>query len=156
MSSLEGFEFFLEVICPPFMLFIGIFGNIVIVAVLSRKKFRHNTSRNFLRVLAVNEMIAILTIVPYHGTAFNINLLYLNDAACKAFSYLAYTFPAVSSWLLVYINIERLATIKPYRAVANLFQKKWFQTVILVIIFFWNSAANIGRLFVELVTETEE
>ena len=138
------------------MLFAGIIGNVVIIFVLSRKRFKRFPSREYVLILTVNEIFGILTILPYYGSAFNIDMLHLNNKTCKTFSYLSYTFVTFSSWLLVYINIERLATIKPYRAVANLFQKKWFQTVILVIIFFWNSAANIGRLFVELVTETEE
>lgn len=156
MSSLDGLVFFLDVICPPFMLFIGIFGNIVVVTVLSRKKFRYNTSRNFLRILAINEMIAILTILPYHGTAFSFDLLYSNDIACKIFSYLAYTFPSFSSWLLVYINIERLVTIKPYRKPVKYFQKKWFQILVLVVILVWNILANIARLFASLVSENDE
>ncbi len=99
-------------------------------------------------------MIAILTILPYHGTAFNINLLYLNETACKTFSYLAYTFPAISSWFLVYINIERYVTIKPYRLATQLFKKVWFQITVLIGILVWNILINTGRLFAELVYET--
>ena len=67
---LKETEYYLENIHPIVMVGVGIIGNIIVFSVLSRKKFKHVPSINYLKLNAINDILGILTILLYHTKIF--------------------------------------------------------------------------------------
>ncbi len=106
------FKLILEKICPIFMIAFGLIANFFIILIFLRKPFRSSTSNNYLLVLAIFDVFSILTLFPYSETTNGVKFVHINEFTCKLFTFLAYFFPANSSWLLAFISIERLFSIK--------------------------------------------
>ena len=139
MNFLDGIEYFFSMIYFPIVVIFGILANVIIIVVLSRKAFDKTPSRSLLRILAASDLSAVLGIIPYYGSAFGISInsfVYYSNLCCKVAYFWLYYNPAVSSWLLVMISIERFISIR-YRKV-TLYQNKIFITCIVMFIAFWN------------------
>ena len=98
----------------PISLIVGLCGNILSVAVLSRKRMCVFTTSVYLRFLAVVDSLVLLFSVlrdlVYHYT--NIDFGELSDLTCKIFQWLNYTVTALSGWILCAIAIDRLIAVK--------------------------------------------
>lgn len=149
----EWAEYILEVFFPPIMLVFGIVGNIFVVTILSGKKFKNVSSLNYLRILAVNDALAIFTIIIYHGQSINLNILYVSQLSCQLNAFVAYNSPAVSSWILVYISIERMLYVKANTNLMQLFKKKTFQAGMLLIILIWNGVIYASRAYYTVLVD---
>ena len=109
------------------MVVFGLMSNVVIFLVFKRSEFNKSLPRNYFCLLAITEAISLISIVPYHLTVSGIFIYTWNVYCCKIFSFIRYFFPAVSSWLLVIINIERFVSVN-YKSIV-IFGQQWFQTV---------------------------
>ena len=125
----------MSLIVPAGMFVFGTFSNLIVFLVYIRKQFEKNP-RNFFCVLALNDIFSLFTSLSYNFANVGINFLFSSLMTCQFFHFLGYFFPAISSWLLVLINIERLISIK-YRKITWLYRFK-FQAFIVFIVYFWN------------------
>ena len=123
-------------VCPMMMLFIGLIGNVLIFLVYSQKRFKNSASTGYLKIVAVSDLLSIMTILPYGVTLAGITFLNINQLTCKIFTFFSYFFPTNSSWILTLLNIERMINIK-YSTVKML-NRKSFQIMLLFFIFSWN------------------
>ena len=139
MNFLNGIEYFFNMIYFPIVVIFGILANVIIIVVLSRKAFDKTPSRSLLRILAASDLLAVLGIIPYYGSAFGISLnsfVYYSNFCCKLAYFWLYYNPAVSSWLLVMISVERFIFIRYRKVTIN--QNRIFITCIVIFIFIWN------------------
>ena len=132
--DLLGFLF--AIIIPVFLVSFGLLSNTIVFLVFRRKRFKKTVSRNFFCLMSITESIALSTLIPFNLPGYNVEALTFSEYSCKIFTFSGYFFPAVSSWLLVLINIERFISVKHRRIIV--FGETWFQILILSILFVWN------------------
>ena len=134
---------FVTVTLPIVVFFVGVLGNIMIIAVLVRDKFKKVSSRKILCALVLNDLLSTLTILVYHGSAFNFNFIYENKFVCQFLVFLNYEFGVVSGWTMCLVNIERLISIK-YSNV-KIFVDNWSFSLILLVVYGWNFGIYFAR-----------
>ena len=134
---------FVTVTLPIVVFFLGVLGNMLIIAVLMRPKFQNMSSRKILCVLSLNDMLSIMTILIYHGSAFDFNFIYENKIACQILALFYYQFGAVAGWTMCLVNIERLISIK-YSQV-KLFVDNRIFTIILLLLYGGNFGVYLAR-----------
>ena len=101
-------------VISPILMIVGISGNLLSLAVLSRKRLHFTTTSVYLRLLAIVDtgvlLFPVLRNVIFYYTAVNIRAL--SVVACKFHSWLSTSVLAVSIWLLPVIATERLILVK--------------------------------------------
>jgi hypothetical protein len=118
------------------ILVLGVVGNILIILVYSRKNYKKYSSILWLQFLAMADGFAVFMTLPYIFSGFQINLFEYSSFTCKIFYFYQYFSPAVSSWFLFIVNIERYTSIKHRNK--KVFSNKLFIAFVLVFIFVWN------------------
>ena len=152
---MEFFGLLLETIFPTFTILFGLIGNIIVLIVFSDKRFKNSASKNYLQILAINDGLAVLTLLPYSGTMFAKKLLYVNEFNCKTYTFIAYYITANSSWLLAFINLERLFQIK-YSQI-KIFKRVRFQIFLVIIIITWNLVFYLIHIpYINLFTKSND
>ena len=101
-------------IVPPLLLVVGVIGNMVSIAVLSRQRMRHTTTSVYLRLLAVFDTVVLLVVLPRKLVYFHssVNIKDLNVFACKLVSFLTASSVTLSWCFLSIITIDRLILIR--------------------------------------------
>ena len=79
-------------------------------------------------------MISIVSVIPYSLDAYGLKVLERNQFSCRFWTFLSYFMPANTSWLLVFISIDRLYGIRNQ----NRRYTFVFQLIIVVLILIWN------------------
>ncbi len=99
----------------PVLIFVGVFGNSLSVAILQSSTFRRAPSSFILSALAVVDSGVLLTGLLRHWirglTLGRLDVRNLSDATCKAHYFFTYMLPHLSSWTLVLMTIERLISV---------------------------------------------
>ena len=108
---------FEDKILPSTIIFGGIAANLLVIIVLSSKAFKTNPLEpaRFMNILAVNDALYLLVLMfSIDNSVFNyiIPPMVTNIYACKIISFLLLYLNANSSWILVFISLERLITVK--------------------------------------------
>ena len=137
--------YFVTAICPALMLILGIVCNLVVIKILTRKRFQKVSSTKVLCLLAINDMFSIMTIIIYHGDAFKFNAVYTDKIACKVLVFLYYEAGSVAGWTMCLVNLERLIAIRFTKIQA--FVKMWTFILIVFIIYVWNGLIYGARAF---------
>ena len=133
------FENFIVNIFPPFILVMGIIGNSLGFIILSRKKFLKLPIRNFMRFLAFIDTFYLLQIIAdYLTNTFNMDIRMISPLWCKIFVYFNFCLCPMSSWSLVFINVERMISITAPSYLTNIFNKRKFQQILCAIIICWD------------------
>ena len=135
MDPLFNFNMFMNVIIPVAMFVFGTFSNLIVFLVYIRKQLKKNP-RNFFCILALNDILALFSSLSFNFANFGINFLFSSLFTCQFFHFIGYFFPAISTWLLMLINIERLVSFR-YNKITWLFRFK-FQATIVFFVYIWN------------------
>ena len=98
----------------PLLMIVGISGNLLSLAVLSRKRLRHTTTSVYLRLLAIADTGVLLfpvlrNVIHYYN---GVNIRTLSMFGCKFHSWISTSSLAVSIWLLPVIAIDRFILVK--------------------------------------------
>ena len=117
MQSLEvKLSLFEDKILPSIIIFGGMAANLLVVIVLSSKAFKTNPLEpaRFMNILAVNDALYLLILMFSidNSVFYNFMPMLYNIYACKIISFLLLYLPANSSWILVFISLARLLTLK--------------------------------------------
>lgn len=132
------FELFIKAIFPPVIMISGFLGNILLFLVLTRKKFENFPIRTMFRIQAVADSVYLLQFIEdYLAHLYRIDIRNFSSFSCKLFRYLNYSFCPISGWLLVYISLERLVSIRHPFKNSNL-RKSKFQILASIFIVIWN------------------
>lgn len=97
----------------PALCVVGITGNILTLFVLGTKKNRRNSTAIFLICLAVSDTLILMTgsLSEWIVIMWNFDIRSVNGFLCKSHVFLAYYSLQISSWILVFITIERTVSI---------------------------------------------
>ena len=101
-------------IFSPILITVGVCGNLLSLAVLSRRRMSNSTTSVYLRWLAVTDTLVLLI---GNGREFifyvtNIDIRELSDVSCRIHYWLALSITALSGWMLCVLTIDRLISIK--------------------------------------------
>ena len=137
------------------MLLIGLIGNTIGVIVFTKKSFMSFPIRIVFIIDACMNMASL--IFYYFIFAFNnLNPTRIYNVSirwCKMGYFFLYLFNSIDRYILVFISIGRLLTVK-YSDV-QFFQYKWFQLLIICIIVFYNIKLYSPTIFfVTLINQT--
>ena len=125
-------------IITPIFILIGLSGNILSVAVFSRKRMRNTPTSVYLRFLAVVDSLVILTALLRDMVLYYtyIDVRKLSDFSCRFHIYISSTARLVAIWLLCVIAIDRLILVKhPIWAKSKCTKKQSFLTAMALTIF---------------------
>ena len=107
----------LSLYVPPIIFGLGIIGNILSFIVFSTKSMRTSICSIFFRVLAVFDTAALIVgtcLGSWVIETFGFDVTNVSNFTCKVFSFLIYFVTHVSSWVLVFVSIERcIGILKP-------------------------------------------
>jgi len=122
----------LNFILKGLLLLSGLFGNLMMILVFSRKEFIKFPSRNIYIFLVIFNSITLIYFIS-NDLLVNFGIIWYNasEFSCKLYLYLRPTF--ASQYLLVFISIERFITIRfPKNKIIK--KKKFQATVVFVLI----------------------
>ena len=134
------------------ILFLGLFGSIFGTIVLSRKKMENFPARQIYRFLLIIDAI-YLTVQVAADTMDILKFRFrLSNIICKCYIYFNFSVAALSSYALVYISIDRYISI--FFKQIKLITKKWFQNLMIFLIFAYNLCFYVPfLLYIELMTD---
>ena len=132
-------------VLPIIMLILGLIGNSFSFIIFSSKKMKKFSSVNSYKTLALmDSLYLIFRIIESILINNNSNLRTLSSFSCQFVSYLNPAFGPISSWLLVYISIERFITISFPKI--TIIKKTYFELIITMLIFIYNLGYNLPFL----------
>ena len=101
-------------IFSPMFLTVGIPGNILSIAVLSRQRMRHTTTSVYLRLLAIVDTAVLLVAMPRQLVYFYSSVKFqdLSVFSCKFFSFITPTVITLSWCFLPIITIDRFILVR--------------------------------------------
>lgn len=136
MKTEDGFEYFTHYILPPFVLVLGIFGNILGLSILLRKRLAGLPSRNMFCFLLLFDSIYLTNfLINYLEVSFGIVITTTSSITCKIQSYFSYSLATISPMILVFITFERyFEIIYPITLIRN----KRIQLIYLITILIFN------------------
>lgn len=106
-------EYFTYKIFPMLILILGLIGNTIGLVALSNKKLIKIGPIIILRFLFTMDSIYLITIfITYVDNGIGLKYISAFSIACKLFKYICYSLDSISPWLLSYISIDRLVSIK--------------------------------------------
>ena len=129
-------DILLNFVIPFVIMIFGVASNVVIFLVFRRQKFKKSAPRNFFCAMSIMDALSLITIIPYHLPGYDNNILVYSEFTCKFITFTGYFLPAVSTWLLVLINAERLISV--YFKFILTFGQIRFQAASCGLIFTWN------------------
>jgi hypothetical protein len=115
MTAFNDFRYFVKYIFPLAILTFGLIGNTLGIIVLCNKDLKNIGPRNTYIFLFLSDSFYLLQIiVNYFQLAHNLYIGTLSDYSCKLWNYCNYSLATVSSYLIVYISLERcISLIQP-------------------------------------------
>ena len=141
-------NFFLKYVLRILILAIGLIGNLIGIIIFSRKSFRKKIKSCLLYILvASNNMIyLVFRILVDLLINFEIKLRTLSNTSCKLIRYLDFVIGPISSWLLVFISIEKFISIK-YPSRKHILRSTKNQIAFFICILIYNSVFYLPVYF---------
>ena len=108
--SIDAFNSYFNYSTTIILTIFGLLGNITVLFVYTRKKFRNIPMFRYYSISLVFETLELLLIWPYNfDEFFQFNK---NSISCKIVQYLAYLFGVYISWIAVLIPIDRFISVR--------------------------------------------
>lgn len=137
-------DFYILENCFLTIILAGIIGNLLVICVYNRQCFQ-NYSYSFLCQMKsfIDTFILLCCWQNWTKLAFNIDFLYNNVLICVFLSdYFLYVLIIASSWILVFITMDRLvSTVYPSRFCY--LRTRWFQLIFICFTFIYGLTSNI-------------
>ena len=118
---------YVNMVVLPTSICLGMFGNLITIVIMSQQRFAHYASRYFLTALSLADLSVIIT-QPFKTTLFikltGVDILSLSTIGCKVYYWLYRTGKFISSWLVVFLAMERLAAVRYPFSVKRLFSNR--------------------------------
>ena len=135
----------------------GIFANLSVIAVYSRKRFQKEPNQNLWRLLAIVDLVCVTQLWKHfvlHLTDGHFEIETLSSLSCKIIAYTSHLY-AISAWLMVYISVDRFFSIINQK-VSKFIRKRTFQAVTCTLIFLVNLAYfSQALIYIDLVNKTD-
>jgi len=113
MNSEKEASDLLKKIFTPFLLLMGLFGNLLSIAIFSKPHMRKQTTFRYLTYLSVFDLSTLLTGYgqTFFQVYFDLDIRLINEFSCKVHSFLVYFFSQSSSMILICMSIDRTIVI---------------------------------------------
>lgn len=97
----------------PFLLLIGVVGNVLVVVVMRRRRLRRTTTSVYLIALAIADTAALLTRIPpeFFKFAGVGTFSTINEWTCRLEKFSFYTFSDIAIWILVMFTVDRFIAV---------------------------------------------
>ena len=115
MEPIESAFYYVNLILPIIVLAAGIFGNITGIAVLmvrAKQLVKMGPSYIISYLLIADTVYLHQIITSYIIIGLNNNFQLISNLYCKLNRYLSYSLAPISPWLLAYISVDRLISIR--------------------------------------------
>ena len=151
MKNFQNLNFYqkLNFICVSIQAFLGLFGiasNILAIFVLKRKTLNNYPYSFYWRIMAYSDIFILLhTFRHWANFVLDFDLSLVSTFFCKTNDYQPFVASCLSTWLLLLISIDRLVVIV-YPKRLNVFQKRWFQIILVLILITYSLLVNIQLL----------
>lgn len=102
---------------PPFIVLIGVLGNLTTILVLTRSTKKMKSTILYLLILAISDTVFLINTPVRQWLRFTLDYDFRTWGVfvCKTSAYLTYSTYHFSSWLLVAVTLERvLSVLMPY------------------------------------------
>ena len=147
-------DIFLSWILKGLLLVFGLFGNLIGLIVFRRKHMAHFSARLIYIALAIFDSLFLsCSIVRYFFSNENINLLNFSKSTCKLYTYVLYFLSPISSWLLVFLSLNRFISIGHQQI--RMTNKPTFQIWTITAIILYNLLFYMPTLFFISISNTE-
>ncbi len=135
----NSFEFFITYIFPMLVYIFGLLGNILGVLVLSssKKLDKLGPKDTYTYLFLMDTVYLSQLIINYLQFGWGYDATIQSSIACKMYQYFQYSTDAFSPFLIAYISIERLISIK-YPGKKELLRNKKNQFVFFMIVVVYN------------------
>lgn len=122
---------------------LGTFGNILVIIIFFRRSLRKYSYSLYSQVKALGDIfILVYQFRIWSNITWDANLDIVNVFFCKADEYLLYLFCVACLWLLALISMDRLLIVA-YPNRFKIYNKKWFQVILILIAFAYSAGVNI-------------
>jgi hypothetical protein len=112
MTAFDDFRYFVKYIFPIGILVFGLLGNTLGIIVLCNKDLKNiGPKRTYIYLFLSDSFLLVQIIGTYFELARNLYIGTLSDFSCKLWIYCNYSFATISSYLIVYISVERCISI---------------------------------------------
>ena len=104
---------YLWIYCSPWILFLGLFGNILIIVVVKSRKLQNSSTAVYLPMLAVFDSFTLLTgIIPEWLDAMQlVTIKEISGVTCKLEKFLFYVSADTATWILVLFTVDRFVAV---------------------------------------------
>lgn len=103
---------YFDVILPSIMVIGAIVGNSLIILIWCRPVFKKMPSKLVFCLEAIFEILSTLQLVPrIVNIMFGFNIFNTSDFSCKFFKNIEFMLPAITSYILVIMSLERVSMI---------------------------------------------
>ena len=140
----------------PVFYFIGLFGNILGIILMTRGTFKQMSSGVYLLLLSISDLIVcILYISEWFPKATLGIFITSHSAVCKGHGYLRKVFEETSSWMIVAITVER-ASILIRPSLAWIISRRKISWIVSGVVFTLLALINIYQPFIFDIVEDGE
>jgi len=100
-------------VLPPIIILIAVISNSLVITIWSRKRFRKFYLRNIYCLEAVTSTLSVLQLIYIvMDETFDFFLQTFSTVMCKITTFLEYSIPSISAYMLIIISVERLISIR--------------------------------------------
>ena len=99
---------------PPFIIILGLTGNILSAVVMRRPSFRPLSTSVYLMTLGGGDIVYLCSCrftVEWIRVVAHVDLMLISDWSCKLIAYIFSTSSEISAWLVVAVTAERLLVV---------------------------------------------
>jgi hypothetical protein len=112
MAAFDDFLYFVKYIFPIAILTFGLIGNTLGIIVFLKKDLKNiGPKRTYIYLFSSDSFFLVQIIVTYLQYGYGLNFATLSDFSCKLWNFCNYSFATVSSYLIVYISMERCVSL---------------------------------------------
>lgn len=121
----------------------GIIGNILIIFVFLRKRFRKYSYAFYSIVMACSDIVVLITSIRHWSAIIlDANIDLVAPFFCTIGEYLPYVAGTISLWLLALISLDRFLTIV-YSNRFGIFKKRWLQIMFVIVLVVYSLLIHI-------------
>ncbi len=112
-SEWQGLGQQLWIFMAPVIFIIGIIGNILILLIMGRKKFKGTTTCVYLRAMALADLLVLLTgmLPEWLSANYDITFKLISAATCKTEKFISYSIGDTAIWILVVFTVDRFVAV---------------------------------------------
>jgi hypothetical protein len=155
MNIKNGLVFFISYLFPPLVLLFGLIGNSLGLILLLNQDLINIGPRDTYRYLLISDSIYLLQIIVSNlEYSYDLNLSTLSNVSCKLWNYFNYSLAPISSWLIVYISLDRCISIQKPKWRFTLRNRRnqfiFFLIVLIICLFYY---LPVGFYYEKMMTE---